>query len=199
MRLWRFQQFEDLQRLIRDLPLKDEQRERVGMKIKSLKNDPSAAIDLVEREVIRGLDRAAIEAVRNGVWHSFGLIALSPTLITDTALFGWRALRLTREVAVIYGLRPSQFGSLWLMRQLMSDAALIKAADLATDALGTVLGEKLAARLSAPLAEGSVASYRMARFGLLAIQRCRPIPFRQDDQLGLYGLLRSKQSAKELG
>lgn len=156
-------------------------------------SDNAHAIDVVERLVVRDLDNNALARVRTGVWHSFGLIAISPTALTDTVLFIWRALRLMREVAAAYGLRPNRLSSLWLLRQVLSDAALITAADLAADALGTVLGDKLAARLSSPLAEGSLASYRMARFGLLAIQRCRPIAFRRDDQLGLYAILRGKK------
>lgn len=145
--------------------------------------------DLIEAEILRAMDRAAVERIRTGVMHAFGLIALSPTPITDTVLFAWRALRLVREIAQIYGLRPTMLGSLWLARQVISDAALIAAADLAADALATVLGDKLAARLSSPLAEGSVAAYRMARFGLLTIERCRPVPFRENDQLGLFSVL----------
>jgi putative membrane protein len=148
--------------------------------------------DLVEERILRDMDRAAVERIRVAVTHSFGLIALSPTPITDTALFAWRATRLVREVAEIYGLHPSTLGALWLLRQVVSDAALIAAADLATDAIATVLGDKLVARLSSPLAEGSVAAYRMARFGLLAIERCRPVPFRSGDEMGLFAVLKAK-------
>jgi putative membrane protein len=147
--------------------------------------------DLVERHVLREMDRMAVERIRLAVMHSFGLIALSPTPITDTALFAWRATRLVREIAGIYGLRPSAFGAIWLLRQVISDAALIAAADLATDALATLLGDKIAARLSSPIAEGSVAAYRMARFGLLTIERCRPVPFRGGDEMGLRAVLQA--------
>jgi putative membrane protein len=141
--------------------------------------------DLVETHILRDMDRLAVERIRLAVLHVFGLVALSPTPITDTALFAWRALRLVREIAVIYGLRPSAFGTLWLLRQVISDAALIAAADLAADAMATLLGDKLVARLSSPLAEGSLAAYRMARFGLLTIERCRSIPFKDGERLGL--------------
>ncbi len=154
----------------------------------ALASTSNLAVDLVEDELLRGLDRIALQKIRDAVAQTFGLVALSPTTLTDTILFLWRALRVVREVAQVYGLRPSYFGSLWLLRQVVSDAALIAAADLMSDAVATVLGDKLVARLSSPLAQGSVAMYRMARFGLLTVQRCRPIPFRQNDQLGLYAV-----------
>jgi putative membrane protein len=178
--------------LVEELTITAEQRAELRKAIADA-SDESAAIDEVERRAVRDMDLLALSRVRTAVMHSFGLIALSPTSITDTALFIWRALRLVREVAYAYGLRPNRIGSLWLLRQVLSDVALLTAADLATDALGTILGDKLAARLSSPLAEGSLASYRMARFGLLAIQRCRPIAFRKDDQLGLSNILRVRR------
>jgi putative membrane protein len=149
----------------------------------------SEVADLIEEKFLRAMDRAAVDRIRLGVMHAFGLIALSPTPITDTALFAWRAMRLVREIAEIYGLRPSAIGAFWLLRQIIMDAALIATADLAADAIATILGDKIVAKLSSPLAEGSVASYRMARFGLLAIERCRPVPFRETDQLGLFTVL----------
>ena len=182
--------------LLNDLPIPAERAAFAAAAVNEC-TDNAHAIDVVERLIVRKLDYVALRRVRTGVLHSFGLIALSPTSITDTILFVWRALRLVREVASAYGLRPNRLSSLWLLRQVLSDAALITAADLATDALGTVLGEKLAARLSSPWAEGSLASYRMARFGLLAIERCRPIGFRSDDKLGLYTILRSKAPAAD--
>ena len=172
-------QREALLELLTKLPIPASVADAVARKLDGF-DDISQAIDLVERDVVRDLDNKALNRLRTAVWHSFGLIALSPTSLTDTALFVWRALRLVREVGTVYGLRPNRLGTFWLLRQVLSDAALITAADLAADALGTVLGEKLASRLSSPLAEGSLASYRMARFGLLAIQRCRPIAFRRD-------------------
>jgi putative membrane protein len=182
--------------LLNDLPITAEQAATVTEAVRECP-DNAHAIDIVERLVVRDLDNIALVRVRTGVLHSFGLIALSPTSITDTALFVWRALRLMREVAAAYGLRPNRVSSLWLLRQVLSDAALITAADLASDALSTVLGDKLAARLSSPLAEGSLASYRMARFGLLAIQRCRPIALRRDDKLGLFAILRSRSTVTD--
>lgn len=141
--------------LLTELPIS---AERVAFAAKAVagSSDNLHAIDLIERLVVRDLDDVALRRVRTGVWHSFGLIALSPTSVTDTVLFVWRALRLMREVAAAYGLRPNRLSSLWLLRQVLSDAALITAADLATDALGTVLGQTLASRLSSPLAEGLV-------------------------------------------
>jgi putative membrane protein len=154
----------------------------------------SEVADLIEEQFLRAMDRAAVDRIRLGVLHAFGLIALSPTPITDTALFAWRAMRLVREIAEIYGLRPSAIGAFWLLRQIIMDAALIATADLAADAIATILGDKIVAKLSSPLAEGSVASYRMARFGLLAIERCRPVPFRETDQLGLFTVLKRDQN-----
>jgi len=180
---------------LRDLPLTEGRAQILDLRTEDMSSGRIA--DLIEAQVLRDMDRTAVDRIRLGVLHSFGLIALSPTPITDTALFIWRAARLVREVAVIYGLRPSALGSLWLLRQVISDAALIAAADLATDAMATLLGDKLVARLSSPLAEGSLAAYRMARFGLLAIERCRPVPFSESEHKGLISVLRT--SAEKTG
>lgn len=138
---------------------------------------PAAQVQLFEALVLAERDRAAIAVVRTSVRDAFMTVALSPTTLTDTLLFAWRAMRLVRQVAEVYGLKPGLFARLRLARQVLMDLGTLTAADLAGDAVSHMLGDKLLGRVSVAAGEGAVAAWRMARLGLMILDRCRPVPF----------------------
>jgi putative membrane protein len=66
---------------------------------------------------------------------------LSPSPLGDLALFGWRAVRLLREVAVIYGLRPGRSAEMRLLRRALGDGSLMAAADVISDVITSATGQ----------------------------------------------------------
>lgn len=150
---------------------------------------PVQMLRMFEATLLGARDSAAIEAVRRASRDAFGLVALSPTPITDTALFTGRAIRMVREIADAYGHRPTYGSMLILARRVLGDAAIVSMADFAGDLAANFLGGKLVDKISGVAAEGSVAAQRMGKLGLLTIQCCRPIRFHPDRRPGLREVL----------
>jgi putative membrane protein len=153
---------------------------------------PAEMIRIFEGTVLAPADRAARRAIRAAARDIFGLVAVSPTALTDTALFGARALRLVGAIATAYGHRPGRAATFVLARRVLADAGLLVATDLAGDALIGFLGGRLVDKISVAAGEGMIAAQRMARLGLLAMEHCRPVAFGPDARLGLADLLRAE-------
>ncbi len=147
------------------------------------------ALSLFEADMLADADKEALSAARRAVRDAFRLVALSPTGLTDTALFVSRAMRLLREVAEIYGLRPSSASLAHLGRRVLKDAGIVTVADAAGDLASGFIGGSVAGKLSTLAGEVAIGAQRMAKFSLLAIECCRPVRFHPDRRPGVRSLL----------
>lgn len=92
------------------------------------------AIETFDKLVLGPLDAKALALVRNATRDAFGLVALSPTILIDTAFFTARATSLIRAIAEVYGHRPGYAATLDLMRKVVGSAGLLVASDFVLDA-----------------------------------------------------------------
>jgi putative membrane protein len=95
----------------------------------------------------------------------------------DLAFVVFAAARLLRRIARIYGARPGLLGFLRLARAAFNHLAVTGGVAVGDSLLHQALGLGLAARVSAKLGEGMLNGLMTARFGLAAIEVCRPLPF----------------------
>jgi len=147
------------------------------------------ALALFEADMLANADKKALSAARRAIRDAFGLVALSPTGLTDTVLFVSRAMRLLREVAEIYGLRPSSASLALLGHRVLKDAGMVTVADAAGDLVSGFIGGSVAGKLSTLAGEGAIGAQRMAKFSLLAIESCRPVRFHPERRPSLRSLL----------
>ena len=138
-------------------------------------------VDILSRTVMAPLDRRAEAHVRTAVLRAFGVTAISPTALTDAAFFLACGVRMVRGIAESYGHRPTATATVHLLRRLLFESAKLGAVDIAGTTLVETLTGTAAERLAANTAESLYASYRMARLGIIVMDLCRPIPFREDD------------------
>ncbi len=138
-------------------------------------------IEILSRAVLQPLDRRAEAHVRTAVLRAFGITAISPTALTDAAFFLACGLRMVRGIAASYGHRPTTATTLHLLRRLVIEAGKLGAVDIASGALAQQLGGALAERFATTAADSVYASYRMARLGIIVMDLCRPVPFREDE------------------
>ncbi len=131
--------------------------------------------------VLLRLDREADAALRRAAMQIATAAALSPKAWLDGALFMWRGVRLVREIAEIYGLRPGILGTWTLLRRVMLGAATVAAADLAGGvAMQALVTSTLVQKLGGEVAGAAAAWQRMYRLGQAAIAACRPLPRTSD-------------------
>lgn len=138
-------------------------------------------VEILSRTVMKPLDARAEEHVRAAVMRAFGITAISPTALSDALFFLAVGVRMVRRIAATYGHRPTTAATVHLLRRLMIEAGKLGVVDIASTSIAQQLGGALAERLATTAADAFYASYRMARLGVIVMDMCRPIPFREDE------------------
>jgi putative membrane protein len=146
-----------------------------------LHHSAAQQIEILSRTVMQPLDRRAEAHVRTAVLRAFGITAISPTALTDAAFFLACGLRMVRGIASSYGHRPTAATTVHLLRRLVLEAGKLGAVDIASASLVQHLGGAVTERLATSAADSVYAAYRMARLGVIVMDLCRPIPFREDE------------------
>lgn len=134
-------------------------------------------LSVAERTLMLALDERAKSEIARAARQVSLVTAVSPRAIVDIAFVLVACTRLLRAIATAYGGRPGLLGMLRLGRAVFTHL-IVTGGMAAGDALiQQVLGQGLAARLSAKLGEGVLNGLLTARVGLAAIAVCRPLPF----------------------
>jgi putative membrane protein len=140
-------------------------------------NSVSQIRQALEDSVLKTLDARASRTIRAGAAQAFGLSAISPSASIDALLFSFRGIRLVRQIARAYGLRPHALATWALLRRVMSSASLVAVVDVASGMVGhALLTNPLAEKIVGEVAGAAVAYQRMFRLGRISSAACRLIP-----------------------
>lgn len=150
---------------------------------------PAQQLDMLSRTVMTPLDRRAEAVVRKATAQALGITAVSPTAFTDVVFFVAMAVRMVRNVAAVYGHRPTSAATIHLLRRLVTEAGKLGVVDMAGMGLTQHLGGAIAERLATSTAESLYAGQRMARIGLITMGMCRPVPFEAHEMPGMFSSL----------
>jgi putative membrane protein len=137
-------------------------------------------VEILSRTVMKPLDARAEEHISAAVLRAFGITAISPTALSDALFFLAVGVHGAR-IAATYGHRPTAAATVHLLRRLLVEAGKLGVVDIASTSLAQQLGGALAERVATTAADAFYASYRMARLGVIVMDMCRPIPFREDE------------------
>lgn len=132
---------------------------------------------ILEREALEPLDREATRLIAEASRRVSVTTALSPRALLDITIVLWSAFRLIRRLAELYGGRPGTLAQWRLMRQVLVHTLITGGMAAGDEVVSQLLGQGLAARLSARLGEGVVNGLLTARLGLAALLLTRPLPF----------------------
>ncbi len=152
----------------------------VGPGVADVENEIMDADDrlgLAERTLVAPLDEAARRAVAAAAKQVSVVTALSPRALVDVAFVVYAAVKLLGRIARIYGGRPGFLGFLRLARAALNHLVVTGGVAVGDSLLQHAVGLGLATRISAKLGEGVLNGLMTARFGLAAIEVCRPLPF----------------------
>ncbi len=81
--------------------------------------------DALDQIGLQGMDKNAIDAIRDGTRDVFFLSLVSTNALAEVVIFSFRAFGLIRRVASAYGYRPGKFGLVRLVRHIFADIALL--------------------------------------------------------------------------
>src|SRR4029079_16538335 len=118
------------------------------------------------------------------------LTAVTPAAALDILFVAAQNLRRLREIATLYGGRPSVLATLRLARMVIGHLAVTGGLALSDSVIQHIVGKGLIGRLSARFGEGAVNGILTARIRLAAVDVCRPIPQEAEAKEKLTGLVR---------
>ncbi len=139
-------------------------------------NDPDAALALLRAGPGEVLRAEADRLGRGAAVQMVAGIAAMPSPALDVALVAWRGVRLVRQVAQLYGVRPGLLGTVALLRRTMTAATMVGAAEFAGNAAAhAVLSHPLLAHLAGEMAGAGIAARRMVVLARAAAAACDPL------------------------
>jgi len=139
--------------------------------------DGADLVRLTERTLLASLDSRARQMVSDAARNVSVVTAVSPRALVDLAFVLYSAVSLVRRLALLYGGRPGALGMLRLVQHVVGHLAITGGMAAGDTLVQQIVGQGLAARLSARLGEGVVNGLLTARLGLAAIAVTRPLPF----------------------
>src|SRR5690606_22839136 len=139
--------------------------------------DGGDRVRIAEMELMTPLDAEARRLILDAAKRVSVVTAISPRALVDIAYVLFEAGRLIRRLAELYGGRPGTLGFIRLTRDVLAHLAVTGAIAAGDEFVHQIVGQGLAARLSAKLGEGVVNGMMTARIGVAAMETVRPLPF----------------------
>ena len=134
-------------------------------------------LTVAERSLMTPLDALAQAQIAQAARRVSLVTAVSPRALIDVVFVLVACARLLRTIAGIYAGRPGTLGLIRLGRQVLGHLVVTGGIAAGDAVIQQVVGQGLAARLSAKLGEGVLNGLLTARIGLAALAVCRPLPF----------------------
>lgn len=139
--------------------------------------DGTEVIALAERSLMTPLDARSRALVAASARRVALVTAVSPRALIDVAFVIYESVRLAGAIAALYGARPGLFGFWRLAGSILAHLAVTGGLVLTDGVVEQLVGQGLAAKLSARLGEGVVNGLMTVRVGIAAMRVVRPLPF----------------------
>ncbi len=137
---------------------------------------------LFSKQVLKEIDEKAYRLILKQARETALLVALSPRAFLSTLLTLWSTVKMIRDLATLYGGRPSFISSISLIGKVFQSLIYAGISERIAESVSDLLGGSLLSVVSAQLAQGVGSGILTARVGLHAMHTCRPLPFRADEQ-----------------
>jgi putative membrane protein len=154
-------------------------------------------IRLADRDLVAPLDDDAHRIIARAARRITLLTAVTPAAALDIVFVAAQNIRMLREIATLYGGRPSTLATIRLARMVIGHLAVTGGLALSDSLLQHMVGKGLIGRLSARFGEGAVNGILTSRIGLAARHVCRPLPQEPQARETLASLLAELVSLKD--
>lgn len=140
-------------------------------------NDPDAVLPLLRTGVESRLRAQADAFSRRAAIQVVAGMAATPAPALVVLLITWRAVRLIRQIATLYGVRPGLLATLGLLRRTALSATATAVTEAAVNtAAHAVLSSPLLTHVAGDMAGGAVAARRLIVLGRATGVACSPLP-----------------------
>lgn len=144
--------------------------------------DGGEIIRYAERSLMAPLDARAKALTAASARRVALVTTVSPRALIDIAFVIFESVRLGSQIARLYGARPGVFGTWRLLGAILSHLAVTGGLVLTDGVMEQLVGQGLAAKLSARLGEGVVNGLMTVRVGIAAMRVVRPLPYETQRQ-----------------
>jgi putative membrane protein len=138
--------------------------------------DPRDRVKLADTLMVQPLDEAAHKIIARRARKVTLLTTVTPIAMLDILFVLAQNFSMLRELATLYGGRPSTLSTLKLARMVATHLAVTGGLALSDNLIQHFVGKGLLGKLSSRLGEGAVNGILTSRIGLAATAVCRPIP-----------------------
>lgn len=156
--------------------------------------DPKDRLHLAGRLLVTPLDETAHRLIARRARRVTLLTTVTPAAALDMLFVGAQNMAMLRELATLYGGKPSTLSTLRLARMVVTHLAVSGGLALSDNFIHLFVGKGLLGKLSARFGEGAVNGILTTRIGLAACEVCRPIPLEKAARETLASLLREMVS-----
>lgn len=137
---------------------------------------PLDRLRLAERLLLEPLDEQTHRIIARRARRVTLLTTVTPIAALDVAFVAGQNIAMLRELAALYGGRPSTLATLRLTRLVLMHLAVAGGLALSDNFFHLFIGKGIIGKLSARFGEGAVNGILTSRIGLAAVDVCRPIP-----------------------
>jgi putative membrane protein len=152
--------------------------------------DPRDRMRLAETHLVAPLDEEARRIIARRARRVTLLTTVTPAAVLDMLFVAAQNLGMLREIASLYGGKPSVISTFKLARMVMTHLAVTGGLALSDNLLQHFIGKGLLGRLSARFGEGAVNGILTSRIGLAASAVCRPVPSTASTSQNLASLIK---------
>lgn len=137
---------------------------------------------LFSHYVLKDVDQQAYRIVAQRSKETAFMVMLSQVALLDTVLTLWRNVKMIRDIASLYGARPSFLGSTSLIIAVVQSLLYADVSEMLAESMAETLGNSFLSVMSAQAAQGVGSGILTARVGIKAMQVCRPLPFTESEK-----------------
>jgi putative membrane protein len=137
---------------------------------------PLDRLRLAERLLLEPLDEQTHRIIAKRAKRVTLLTTVTPIAALDVAFVAAQNVAMLRELATLYGGRPSTLATFRLSRLVLMHLAVAGGLALSDNFFHLFVGKGIIGKLSTRFGEGAVNGILTSRIGLAAVDVCRPIP-----------------------
>ena len=161
-------------------------RERI-----SSSHDYKAIYKELDEEVLELIDIKVQEHIKTASAQAALSTAISPLALLDAGIVIWRSVRLTKEIAVLYGFKPGWIATVVLMKKGAFSVFFAGATELAVEYVNAASESTVVSKISLSAGQGISNGVLLARLGYGVMSACRPLPMRVKRQSFVISIISS--------
>ena len=142
----------------------------------SSSHEYSAIYKELDEVVLEQIDLQVQERIKTASAQAALSTAISPLALLDAAIVVWRGVRLTKEIAALYGFKPGWIATVVLLRKGAFSIFFVGATELAVEYMNAASESTIVSKISLSAGQGISNGVLLARIGYGVMSACRPLP-----------------------